>query len=132
MAFGWFAVEKLPRSDHRHQWQISLGLPKKGNYGDHTGVELVYGAPAKELWAWNAEGWYVTLQDSHLLAFTSEYRTSPPREVTGLFQEIEILPGQPQLFAIRDVRLGFCYDPVAALGFWYSNQPAFAVMRCRN
>jgi hypothetical protein len=88
--------------------------------------------PAKELRAWNAEGWYVTLKDSHLLAFISEYHTAPPREVTELFQEIKNLPGQPRPFAIRDVCLGFCYDPIAALGFWYSNQSAFALMRRNN
>jgi len=88
--------------------------------------------PAKELHAWNAEGWYVTLKDSHLLAFTSEYHTAPPGEVTELFQEIENLPGQPRPFAIRDVCLGFCYDPVAALGFVHSNQATFALMRRNN
>jgi hypothetical protein len=87
---------------------------------------------AKELWAWNAEGWYITLKDSHLLAFTSEYHTAPPREVTELFQQIENLPGQPRPFAIRDACLGFCYDPIAALGFVYANQSAFTLMRRDN
>ena len=26
---------------------------------------------------------------------------------------------------VQDVCLGFCYGPVAALGFWYPNQPCF-------
>lgn len=73
---------------------------------------------AKALWSWNAEGWYVVLKESRLLAFTSEYGTAPPQEVTALFHEIENLPaseGAP--FDVRDVCMGFCYDPVAALGF---------------
>ncbi len=74
--------------------------------------------PAKALWAWNAEGWYVVLKDSRLLAFTSEYGTAPPREITDLFREIENLPTSEERPAtLRDVCLGFCYGPRAALGF---------------
>jgi hypothetical protein len=74
--------------------------------------------PPRTLRSWNAEGWYVVLKDSRLLAFTSEYGTAPPKEVTELFHQIENLPlreGSP--LAVRDVCLGFCYDPLAALGF---------------
>jgi hypothetical protein len=68
--------------------------------------------------SWNAEGWYVVLKDSRLLAFTTESRTTPPKEVTDLFYEVERLPALDESsFAVRDVCLGFCYDPVAALGF---------------
>jgi hypothetical protein len=74
--------------------------------------------PARALRSWNAEGWYVVLKESKLLAFTTEYGTAPPKEVTELFHQIENLPlreGSP--LAIRDVCIGFCYDPLAALGF---------------
>lgn len=75
-------------------------------------------APPKALRAWNADGWYVVLKDSRLLAFSTEYGTTPPEEVTSLFNELQKLTGlQERPFAIRDVCLGFCYDPVAALGF---------------
>jgi hypothetical protein len=68
--------------------------------------------------SWKAEGWYVVLKDSQAFAFTSENGRTPPREVTDLFDELERLPtSQEQRFAVRDVCLGFCYDPVAALGF---------------
>jgi hypothetical protein len=74
--------------------------------------------PPRALRSWNAEGWYVVLKDSRLLAFTSEYRTTPPKEVTDLFYEIEKLPASSIWpFPVRDVCLGFCYDPVAGLGF---------------
>jgi hypothetical protein len=74
--------------------------------------------PAKPLWSWNAEGWYVVLKDAQLLAFTTEYRTAPPDEVTALFNEVEALsPWAEWPLHVRDVCLGFCYDPVAALGF---------------
>lgn len=68
--------------------------------------------------SWNAEGWYVILKDSRVLAFTSELGTAPPREVVELFGELDALPERWQKRdARRDVCLGFCYDPIAALGF---------------
>ena len=75
-------------------------------------------APPKSLWSWNAEGWYVVLKDSRLLTFTTQERTTPPEAITDLFREIEKSPAEEEhTSAIRDVCLGFCYDPVAALGF---------------
>jgi hypothetical protein len=75
-------------------------------------------APATPLHSWNADGWYVVLKDSRLLAFTSEQGTSPPKEVTDWFRQIESMPlRDEEQFALRDVCLGFCYDPLAALGF---------------
>jgi hypothetical protein len=77
----------------------------------HTG-------PATPLSSWNAEGWYVVLEDSRLLTFSSERGTSPPQEVIDWFHQIESLPLRDEhRIAIRDVCLGFCYDPMAALGF---------------
>lgn len=85
---------------------------------------------AKGLRSWNAEGWYVVLRDTQLFAFTSEYGTRPPREVTDLFYEAEKLPGtELKPWSVRDVCLGFCYGPVAGLGFQYSNQPCFELTR---
>jgi hypothetical protein len=67
--------------------------------------------------SWNAEGWYVVLNNTHLLAFTTESGTRPPEEVTQLFQLLESLPRREERpSAIRDVCLGFCYGPLAALG----------------
>jgi hypothetical protein len=86
--------------------------------------------PARTLRSWNAEGWYVVLKDSRLLAFTSEYGTAPPKEVTELFHQIENLPiREESLFAVRDVCLGFCYDPLAALGFGVLPQRARLLSR---
>jgi hypothetical protein len=72
--------------------------------------------PARLPRSWNAEGWYVLLKDSRLLAFTTEQGTTPPAEITDVFHEIEKLPAERErTFTARDVCLGFCYDPVAAL-----------------
>ncbi len=68
--------------------------------------------------SWNAEGWYVVLKDSRMLSSTSENALPVPRIVTELFYELEKLPADHESpVVIRDVCLGFCYDPVAALGF---------------
>jgi hypothetical protein len=82
--------------------------------------------PAKALRTWNAEGWYL-LGTKSLLAFTSECHSQPPREVVDLFREIEKLPvtGAYREQATKDVCLGFCYDPIAALGFVYANNRCF-------
>lgn len=82
-------------------------------------------APPVPLRSWNAEGWYVALNGPALMAFTSEYGTSAPGEIREVFERIEKVEGPQQFVTMADVCLGFCYDPVSGLGFWYSNQ------RCR-
>jgi hypothetical protein len=80
-------------------------------------------APATALRSWNAEGWYITTSHSPIQAFTSEYGTTPPTEVRDLLEQIAKLPTEGgSSFAIQDVCLGFCYDPVAGLGFVYWNE----------
>ncbi|HMD83254.1 MAG TPA: hypothetical protein VKO18_00975 [Terriglobia bacterium] len=83
---------------------------------------------ARPLRTWDAVGWYVRTPQSHVLAFTSEYRTAPPREIVDLFHELEASSstGEWKKYPMKDVCLGFCYDPLAGLGFLYSNQ------RCRT
>ena len=93
-------------------------------------------APPKALRSWNAEGWYVVLKDSEVLAFSSEYKTSPPQDIMNLFHEIEALPTDAETpWSVQDVCLGFCYDPLAGLGFRYSNSRCFTntdgYTRCR-
>ena len=92
---------------------------KEGGKND----DIKYIATVIDKYPWNAEGWFIVLKDSRVLAFTSEYGTSPPREITALFHEIEQLPASSERqFEVRDVCLGFCYDPVAALGFTVLSQ----------
>ncbi len=100
-------------------WEVSQAWRDRGfALAQSPGLWKLRTPPAKPMRAWNAEGWYVVLKDTRLLAFTTEYGTVPPREVTDLFHEIEQLPvSEERPFAARDVCLGFCYDPVAALGF---------------
>ena len=75
---------------------------------------------------WNAEAWYVVLQGTKLLVFSSEYQTTPPQVVTDMLSEIEKLPvGTERTQVTRDVCMGFCYHPLAALGLDYGMIPTF-------
>jgi len=54
------------------------------------------------------------LKDSRLISFEAQ----PPPEMVALFSELDKFPeSQERPFVSRDVCLGFCYDPIAALGF---------------
>jgi len=75
--------------------------------------------------SWNADNWYIRVQGSPILSYTSE--KTPPSEIVALFHDLEAAPRSSLPPSdIRDVCLGFCYDPPAGLGFLFSNH------RCRN
>jgi hypothetical protein len=69
--------------------------------------------PPRALWGWHAEGWYVVTPDRRF----SFVGTQPPQEVKALFRDLESPVEVATGGSIRDVCLGFCYDPPAALGF---------------
>ena len=76
----------------------------------------------KPLRAWNAEGWYVMGEKVGLETYTSENGTAPPREIVDLFTQLASLPRAPQTYSdLKDVCLGFCYDPLSGLGLLYAN-----------
>ncbi len=84
--------------------------------------------PPKALRAWNAEGWYfLDWRGGGIRSFSSELGTAPPQALVDTFREIEaIQPTQDSgRSSLNDVCLGFCYDPLAALGFTYANQRCF-------
>lgn len=77
----------------------------------------------KALRSWNAEGWYAKVGYHGISAFTTEYATTPPVELVTIFHELDDLkPDSTTRANTRDVCLGFCYDPVAGLGFTAANQ----------
>jgi hypothetical protein len=88
------------------------------------------GEPIKPLRRWNDEGWYVTGEEVKSQAYTTHTKgnqSGPPPEVVDLFDDIEKLPRTQKTAEDRkDVCLGFCYDPVAALGALFANH------RCRD
>jgi len=86
--------------------------------------------PATTLWSWNADGWYLVLDDSRQFAFTTELGNGPPQAVIELFREIKKLhAGRERSFTQRDVCMGFCYGPAAAMGIVYPNQGVFRLTR---
>lgn len=121
------------RSLFQYRSEVRLTMPVLGDAPTtYAGLRSLSQSP--ELWnmrtaaphmlrSWNAEGWYVVLKDSRLLAFTTQHRTAPPEAITQLFRELVALPATDcPSSAIRDVCLGFCYDPIAALGFTQLSQ----------
>ena len=106
----------MPQIAHEHVRDF-IGL---------TELVKLHTPPAVPLRSWNAEGWYVVVNDSRLSAFTTEYGNSPPKEVAALFHEIESLAAEEeQPWTVHDVCLGFCYGPAAALGFVCPNDFCF-------
>jgi hypothetical protein len=82
--------------------------------------------PAIPIRSGDAEGWYVHI-GQNVLAFTTEYGSTPPKEVVDLFRDLEsVVPIETSLGTVADVCLGFCYDPVAGLGL------ADTSIRCRE
>jgi len=75
----------------------------------------------------HGEGWYTEMGSLAITAFTTENATSPPKELIAFFNDIERAPTSDQSwhYEVRDVCLGFCYDPKAGLGYSAENQ------RCR-
>jgi hypothetical protein len=78
----------------------------------------------KALHAIHGEGWYTEMGSFKITAFTTENSTPPPAELVAFFRGIVELPSNsPQYrYEVRDVCLGFCYDPKAGLGYRAMNQ----------
>ena len=76
----------------------------------------------------HGEGWYTETGRFAIAAFTTENATLPPAELVAFFRGIVEMPfdGPRYRYDVRDVCLGFCYDPQAGLGYRAINQ------RCRE
>jgi hypothetical protein len=70
------------------------------------------------------EGWYTEMNSFAITAFTTESATSPPAELVAFFRAVEDSSsiGTSSRYEVRDVCLGFCYDPKAGLGYRAENQ----------
>jgi hypothetical protein len=76
----------------------------------------------KPLREWNEDGWYVTGEGLALKTYTADKGETPPQEIVGLFNDLEKLPrSRESQSEVRDVCLGFCYDPLSGLGAVYAN-----------
>jgi hypothetical protein len=89
---------------------------------------------AKEKWdeikplrSWNVDGWYFRTEGVGLKAYTTDQGARPPQEIVDLFRDLEKIPRSRETQSeLKDVCLGFCYDPISGLGWLYANH------RCRN
>jgi len=76
----------------------------------------------KPLREWNADGWYVNGEGTGLKAYVSNKGAAPPQEIVDLFNELQKIPhAQENQSDMKDVCLGFCYDPISGLGSLYAN-----------
>jgi len=64
------------------------------------------------------------MQSFAITAFTTENATAPPPDLVAFFSGVEGEPstGASSHYEVRDVCLGFCYDPKAGLGYRAENQ----------
>lgn len=87
-----------------------------------SGHETRHRDTVKPLRAWNEEGWYFNALGVGLRAFTTGNGTTPPQEIVDLFNELRKIPHSRETQSdVKDVCLGFCYDPLSGLGFLYAN-----------
>ena len=123
---GRFFVARTERDLFRYEFQTqgtqgTMSYEQVEAFRTSTDFWRLQTAPAASLHSWNAEGWYA-VSDSKILAFTTENRTAPPQLVVDVFSEIDKLPVDAKWTASgRDVCFGFCYGPLAALGFKFAN-----------
>jgi hypothetical protein len=76
--------------------------------------------------AWNADRWYVSADGSPLKIYDNSSGTPAPQEVTDLFHDLSQMRQSSETESeLRDVCLGFCYDPLSAMGHLYSNHRCF-------
>lgn len=82
---------------------------------------------ARPIWHWNADRWYFSDQGSGLRVYDASNGSNPPREVVDLFRELDGVPRYSETQSeLKDVCLGFCFDPLSAMGWLYANH------RCVN
>ncbi len=80
----------------------------------------------KPLRAWNDDGWYISGEGIGLTFYVASRGATPPPEIVDIFNDLEKIPrAYESQSAMKDVCLGFCYDPLSALGSLYANN------RCR-
>jgi hypothetical protein len=131
---GQFYIERNDRKLFRYRFAIRSGrgvLPENIHaplrvLAQSTQLRNLRTQPAIPIRSGDAEGWYVHI-GQNVLAFTTEYGSTPPKEVVDLFRDLEsVVPIETSLGTVADVCLGFCYDPVAGLGL------ADTSIRCRE
>jgi hypothetical protein len=114
-SFGETTHEGLLTDDLRTKLKVIQALPELKRTMDKS--------PSAQR-ARHSEGWYTEMESFAIAAFTTETATPPPAPLVAFLREVE---GVPSIVAtsndeVRDVCLGFCYDPKAGLGYRAENQ----------
>jgi len=72
--------------------------------------------------SWDEDAWYV-LTSTGLRCFKRSQNSLPPVQIIETLSQLSIQPVRPyESWEVRDICLGFCYDPIAGLGSVYANQ----------
>jgi len=80
----------------------------------------------KPLRNWNADGWYFNVEGSGLKVYGTANGSPPPQEIVDLFHDLDKIPRSSETQSeLKDVCLGFCYDPLSGLGSLYANHRCF-------
>ncbi len=75
---------------------------------------------------WNADAWYVRGDGIGLKVYRTEKGGVLPPQIVDLFNELMRMPRSPGGHSeVRDVCLGFCYDPLSELGYVFVNQRCY-------
>src|ERR1700728_107100 len=114
-SFEETAHEGLLTDDLRAKLKVIQALPEL--------KRTLHKAP-RALRARHGEGWYTEMESFAIAAFTTEKATIPPADLVDFFRAIIGSPstGASSHYEVRDVCLGFCYDPKAGLGYTAENQ----------
>ena len=114
-SFEETAREGLLTDDLRTKLKVVRALPELKRTLDKS---------PRALRARHGEGWYTEMDSFRITAFTTENATPPPADLVNFFREVEGAPsaGEGSHYEVRDVCLGFCYDPKAGLGYSAENQ----------
>lgn len=114
-SFGETAHEGVLTDDLRTKLKVIQALPELTRTLDKS---------PSALRARHSEGWYTEMESFAIAAFTTETATPPPAALVAFFREVEGVPsvGASSNDEVRDVCLGFCYDPKAGLGYRAENQ----------
>jgi hypothetical protein len=65
-------------------------------------------------------------EGSGIHKYASKSGTTPPREIVAPFDDLEGVTRSLETQSdLKDVCLGFCYDPISGLGSLYSNHRCF-------
>jgi len=89
--------------------------PKSGSdYRDFSDIR-----PVRE---WKADHWYVYVEGSGRKIYSVAKGSPPPQEFVDLFDDLNnVALVTKSKSELRDVCLGFCYDPLSAMGLLYAN-----------